>query len=351
MQIVEQVKQQLQVPYEAVCRELAVPYSSLMRWKRHRAAGEPAARRPGPANVGPHDQEALHGELLQLRHGRHRTAGTTSLHERYREQISRRDFQALVEAARREVREAEQARARRVEWLIPGLVWAMDDTEKPWLEQHAAYAHVVLDLGSRYLLRVLGDDELASGLRVALNLEALFAQYGPPLFLKLDGGGNYRHHEVRRQLAVHGVIPLLSPPHYPPYNGSVERVHQQLEQHVENRIGAEPLEARILRLECELSAHELNHKPRVSLGGRTACAALRYGRPVLTLFNRRKREEVFETIKSLAVDIAEELDEHTTASAETAFRYAAETWMQQNHMIRVTRNGEVLPPFYQIQSH
>ena len=53
-------------------------------------------------------------------------------------------------------------------------------------------------------------------------------------------------------------------------------------------------------------------------------------------------------IKSLAVDIAGELDQHTEAAAETAFRYAVETWMQLNQLIRVTRNGKVLPCFYQI---
>ena len=56
-------------------------------------------------------------------------------------------------------------------------------------------------------------------------------------------------------------------------------------------------------------------------------------------------------VKALAVDIVQELDEHTDVAAETAFRYAAETWMQLNHMINVTQNGKVLPPFYQIQSH
>ena len=44
------------------------------------------------------------------------------------------------------------------------------------------------------------------------------------------------------------------------------------------------------------------------------CAGLR---------GRRKRKEVFEEIKALAVDITQELDEHTNAAAETAFRCAA----------------------------
>lgn len=68
-------------------------------------------------------------------------------------------------------------------------------------------------------------------------------------------------------------------------------------------------------------------------------------------FERRERKEVYEQIITLAVDIAAQLPEHASALAETALRYATETWLQQNHMIRVTRNGQVLPLFYQIQSH
>jgi hypothetical protein len=90
---------------------------------------------------------------------------------------------------------------------------------------------------------------------------------------------------------------------------------------------------------------------RPCLGDRTACCALEEGRPAARRFGRRERKEVFEEIKTLAVDIAGQLEEHTNVAAETAFRYAAETWMQLNNIIRVTRNGEVLPPFYQFWSH
>ena len=92
-------------------------------------------------------------------------------------------------------------------------------------------------------------------------------------------------------------------------------------------------------------------KGRRSLGWRTACFTLEAGRRQVQGFDRRHRKEVFEEIRRLAVDITEKLDEHTGAIAETAFRYASETWMQSNNMIRVTRNGEVLPIFYRFRSH
>jgi transposase InsO family protein len=249
------------------------------------------------------------------------------------------------------LRQEEQALERRIDWLIPGAVWSMDDTKKHWLKERFGHMHLVMDLGSRYNLRALGAEMQANGGLVAGNLEDLFQQYGPPLFMKMDGGSNFKHHEVRRTLAEHWVIPLISPPYYPPYNGGIERGHQQMFRHLDARFGSETVGVRELRLECEVAGHEVNHKRRRSLGERTACYALERGRHLVGRFGRRERKEVFEEIKTLAVDIAEELDEHTNEAGETAFRYAAETWMQSNNMIRVIRNGEVLPPFYQIRSH
>ena len=147
------------------------------------------------------------------------------------------------------------------------------------------------------------------------------------------------------------MIPLVSPRHYPPYNGSVEREHQELLRQLNIRIGNEKISTYELRLECEVAGHEVNHMRRRSLGDRTACYTLEDGRPKIGQYGHRERKEVFEKIKIMAVDIVEALGEHTEVACETAFRYAAETWMQQNNMIRVTQNGEVLPLFYRFQSH
>lgn len=351
MEIVEQVKQELRAPYKAVCRELGVSRSSLLRWKSRRQAGKAVVSQPGPAKVEPLNLDALHEEILELAHGRQRTRGAGALYDRYGDRISRRDLHALVEATRRELRQEAQALERRINWLVPGTVWSMDDTRKHWLENGFGHMHLVMDLASRYNLRALGNEVQANGNLVAGNLEDLFRQYGPPLFMKMDGGSNFKHHEVRNLLGDFGVIPLVSPRHYPPYNGGVERQHQELMRHLAARIGNETVSVRELRLECDLTGHEVNHKRRRSLGDRTACYTLECGRHQRDRFGRRERKEVFEEIKTLAVDIAEQLNQHTLALAETAFRYAAETWMQSNNMIRVTRNGEVLPIFYRFQSH
>lgn len=357
MQVVEQTRRELDMPYAALCQELRLPYSSLMRWRHRREAEAPAVGKPGPSKVEPLDLEGLHREIGQMEHGRERTRGTGALYERHREEISRRDLHELVEATRRELRQEKQALERRVEWLVPGAVWSMDDTKQHWLNGESlqgrdfGHAHLVLDLGSRYNLRLLGAEVQANGWKVAANLEDLFQRHGAPLFLKMDGGKNFAHHEVRRVLAEAWVIPLVSPPYYPPYNGGVERAFEELLRELNSRIGAERLNPRELRVECEISAHEVNHKKRRSLGGQTACRALESGRSLSSGLGRRERKEVFEQIEALAVDIAALLDQHSGRVHEIAFRYAAETWMQENNVIRVTRNGEVLPSFYRFQSH
>jgi transposase InsO family protein len=304
--------------------------------------------KPGPAKVEPLNVGALTLDILRLRYGRKRTGGFGELYERYRNQISRRDLQCLVEAIRREMRRDELALMRRIEWLVPGQVWSVDDAELDVLLQGKGKLHLVRDLGSRYVLRGLGDEVMQRGERVADNLADLVRIHGAPLFLKRDNGSNLNHRAVNEVLGELGIIPLNSPPYYPPYNGGIERAQDEMKRHLVMRLGAEPVGARVFRLECEVTGHELNHRRRAVLGGRTACQALTDARGTMRVFGRRERREVYEEIQGLAVDIMEVLDEHTVAAAETAFRYAAETWMQLNQFIRVIQNGKVLPCFYQI---
>jgi len=347
VEAVEKVKRSAGEPYGAVCRELEVAYSSLMRWKSRREEGKSLVEKPGPAKVEPLKVAELNAEILNLDHGEKRTAGSGALYGRYCDQISRRDFQALVEATRRELRRQKDALERRVEWLTPGLVWSMDDTQTQCLVTGVGHMHLIQDLGSRYKLRVLGEEVLTKGNLVAGNLVDLFGRYGAPLFLKRDNGKNLNHHEVNEVLGEFGVIPLNSPAYYPPYNGGIERAQLEMKRELEVRIGGEMVDARVFRLECEVTGHEVNHKRRRSLGWQTPCQVLATGRPWVRLFGRRQRKEVYEQIKGMAIDIAAELDEHTDAAAETAFRYAVETWMQLKGLIRVSRNGQVLPCFLQ----
>ena len=351
IETVQSVKQTTREPYASVCRELGVDYSSLMRWKSRQAAGADIVRKPGPGKVGPLDLDALTAEICQLAHGRERTHGTGALYALHHEEISRRAFQALVADARAECLREKQAQARQIDWLAPSLVWSMDDAEVETCDDRRVHLHVAHDLGSRYTLCVLGDDALADGPTIARNLVRLFKQHGAPLFFKRDNGSNLNHAEVNKVLAEYRVIPLNSPAYYPPYNGGMEHKQWEIKQHLKNRFADGPTCQSVLVLAAEICGHDLNHLRRPILGNRTACQAMESGRPVLRQFHRRKRKEAFQKIKALAVDIAANLEQHTVLDAEVAFRHAAESWMQSNNIIRVRRNGQVLPTSYRFQSH
>jgi transposase InsO family protein len=348
---VQSVKQTTGKPYLAVCRELAVPYASLMRWKRRQASGAAVIQRPGPGKVGPLDLHALAAQIRQLACGRERTHGTGALYAQHRTAISRRDLRSLVAAVRDEVQRAKQALARRIAWLVPSLIWSMDDAEIETSDGRLVHLHVVHDLGSRYTLCVLGDDALADGWTIARNLAALFKRYGAPLFFKRDNGSNLNHAAVNELLGERGVIPINSPPHYPPYNGAMEHKQREIKEHLASRFGTGPADIPAFCLAAEICGHDLNHLRRPILEHRTACCALESGRPILRQFHMRKRKEVFEAIKMLAVDIEAQLGQHIHTDEEVSFRYAAESWMQFNNIIRVSRNGQVLPPLYRFQSH
>jgi hypothetical protein len=52
------------------------------------------------------------------------------------------------------------------------------------------------------------------------------------LVLKTDGGSEFKAEEFGRMLRRHGVTHLVSPPHYPRYNGSIEAGIGSLKTHV-----------------------------------------------------------------------------------------------------------------------
>ncbi len=352
IEVVESLKGRTEEPYRGLCRDLGLPYSSLMRWRTRRKKGRAAVDQPGLRKTGPLDLSALYDGIRGLSFHRRRVGGARALHERFQSQVSRRDLYAMVKNVHLELEGKEEAVERRIEWLVPGLVWAMDDMEKAWLERYRAYVLLAHDCGSRYAVGIQGDDTKPNGLVTAAMTERLFDEAGMcPLFFKHDRGSNFMSREMQEVLSARHVIPLISPRHYPPYNGGMERAHQEIIRRVDCLLGVQKADGRTFRLACEVSRHQVNHLCRASLSGLTACHVFEEARPFMQAVGRRQRREAYEEITALSVDIVEELGEYTSKARETAFRHAAETWMQLNNMIRVTQNGRVLPTSYQIRSH
>jgi transposase InsO family protein len=346
-----QLKQQVHWPYERLCASTGLSYASFRRWKRRLDCGQPAVFKPGPRKVVPLRLEDLRTVLYHLKHGHQRSCGVGSVYQQYRDQISRRDLQMLTRTMRRELAHQHRADLRHIIWKIPGLVWSLDDAELARFARGKLHLHQVQDLASRYKFtpwvgeRVLGET-------VAGHLEHLFLRYGPPLVLKRDNGSNLNQHAVDALLARYLVIPLNSPPHYPPYNGGIERAIREMKTPLHQMILASgPIPESQAQSWAEMLASELNHNPRGCLEGQIACRVFQDTKSVRKAYNLRKRKKIFDWINDLTRSLVQASAAHTQRQAEAARRLAVETWLQRNGVIIVTQNKKVLPIFPEKSAH
>jgi len=345
------LKRQVRWPYPRLCASLGLPYASFRRWKHRLEGGQPAFLQPGPQKVAPLNLEELRVALCRLKHGPQRSRGVGRLYRQYQDQISRRDLQALIEAVRHEHARQQQAELRHITWHVPGLVWSLDDAELARFAHHKLYLHQVQDLASRYKFTPWVGERVW-GETVAVHLEQLFLRHGPPLVLKRDNGSNLNHQAVDEVLARHLVIPLNSPPHYPPYNGGMECAVRELKTPLVKRIfdhGSMP-EPQV-QVWAEVLAHDLNHRSRDCLDGQVACKVFQDAKPALKAYTLRKRKEIFDCINELTRALIQVSAVHTQHQVETARRLAVETWLQRNGVITITHNQKVLPLLLEKTAH
>ena len=187
---------------------------------------------------------------------------------------------------------------------------------------------------------------------MALHLEQLFEQHGPPLVLKRDNGSNLNQQAVDEVLARYRVIPLNSPPHYPPYNGGTEHAMRELKALLLEKIldsGSKPESP--VQVWAEVLAHELNHRSRPCLQGRVACEVFQQAKSALKVYTLHKRKEAFEWINELTRLLIQAWVVRTPRQAETARRLAVETWLQRNGVITVSQNAKVSPIFPEKTAH
>ena len=128
----------------------------------------------------------------------------------------------IQQKCRRQWRDGHAVVTERLHWLVPGAVWAGDFTElEASIDGCFDYALSTRDLASRMHLLALptqGEDA-----RIAVPaIEELFRQHGAPLVYKTDNGSAFISVEFRDLLDRWDVIPLLSPPCTPRYNGAAE---------------------------------------------------------------------------------------------------------------------------------
>ena len=196
------------------------------------------------------------------------------------------------------------------------------------------------DLSSQYKFPPLATRYLSCGEAVAGHLNRHFTLFGPPLFIKHDNGGNLNHMVVNELLEEAMVIPINSPVKNAPYNGAVEHSQGELKGFLKTwRDKAGNLDQ--LFLLVETAAHDLNHRPRRSLGGKTACQCY-FGNDRMR-YSKRKRQAAYRWIRDLALDLSEKVGEDTLSAV--TWRIAAKTWLVKNKLVTILKPGKVLPHF------
>jgi hypothetical protein len=170
------------------------------------------------------------------------------------------------------------------------------------------------------------------------------------MFLKRDNGSPFNHRAVDEVLARFGVLPLNNPPYFPRYNGAKEKSIRDLKTALDQRLHATPGELSAFTLAVELTTHDLNHRSRRCLNGRTACAVF-HDVAQQRRWNQRQRKMIFRLLlQRFGAMIGKTANGHQPQPA-TLWRVVVESWLRCQGLIVVRQNQNVSPAFTKKWSH
>lgn len=341
LNVIEQIREKTRMPYQAICNTVQLPYPSFKRWHKRRKADTPLVRQPGPPKVAPPDFNMLTQDIAALSHGQNRTQGTGALYARYAPCVSRRELQNLVELARHDQHALYRQNLRRIGWNVPNVAWSMDPCEYEQRDEYGdkVYLNQMQDLAARYKFNPMTGD-VPCGEDIAVYLAATFDRFGAPLFFKRDNGSNLNHHAVDAALREYFVIPVNSPPHYPPYNGAIEEAQTELKTGLAAKLARSPHCPREhLNAYASTVEHDLNHQPRPCLNGRNSCQVYFANKRA---FSKWERRDTYDWIANVRNDIVSS----DGVQLQAAWRIAVEAWLKKKGYITVSINGKVLPDFF-----
>ena len=344
MEIVEKMKEQTRMPFEAICSTLHLSLGSFNRWRDRIRRDKVFINPPGPKKVESFDPSVLDTEIRLLDHARKRSAGTTALYQRHRFSISRRELGRMVERVRQDLESNRRGHLRRIEWLTPGVVWAMDGTEYDAGLAGKIYLCNTQDLGSRYKFLPMAGGYPA-GEEIAGYLSEKFDRYGAPLVLKRDNEGNMNHRAINDLLSESFVLPLNSPEYYAPYNGAIEESQREVKRCLRDKLALDlPTLGDHITAYAEAAINDLNHRHRPCLNGKTSCEAfiVSANRPA---FTKRERREFYDWVMERVQRILSTMDPSGQAERESAWRIAVESWLKSRGFIEVHINSKVSPNF------
>jgi hypothetical protein len=253
----------------------------------------------------------------------------------------------MVERVRHDLEADRRAHLRWIEWLTPGVVWAMDFTGYDLGMADKIYLHNTQDLGSRYKFLPMAG-EYPGGEEVAGYLSEKFDRYGAPLVLKRDNEGNMNHSAINDVLAEFFVFPLNNPEYYAPYNGAIEESQREVKSCLRKKLMEGLLDpGNHVTAYAEAAVNDLNHRIRPCLNGKTSCQAFfeSGNRPT---FTKRERRGIYDWVMERVERILLTMNQSGQAVRESAWRIAVESWLRSKGYIKVHINQKchpILPPF------
>ena len=335
------------MPYKMICKTLQLPLGSFNRWRCRIREGSVLINPPGPRKVQPFAPSVLDAEIRLLAHGRKRSTGTTGLYQRHRLSLSRRELGRMVERVRQDLWADYRQHLRRIEWLMPGVAWAMDGTEYDVGLAGKVYLCNMQDLSSRYKFLPLAG-EYPVGEEIAGYLSEKFDRYGAPLVLKRDNEGNMNHAAVNEVLEEFFILSLNSPEYYAPYNGAIEESQREVKTCLREKLSLALPECRDhLPAYAEAAVNDLNHRVRPCLNGKTSCQVF-FAPTRKPVFTKRERREIYDSIMEKVERILSAMRQPTQTVRELAWRIALESWLRSKGYIKVYINQKCHPilPFF-----
>jgi len=337
-------KQRTGLSYRDLCQAMDVSHRTFKRWKKRKENGQTLLRSPGPSKTAPFDPAVLSGELSLLPHGTHRTLGIGRLYGKYGDSLSRREIACMAAEVRAEQNDIQRRNLCRVEWLVPGVVWAIDGTEYAG-ESGKIQIMTVRDICSKYLFRPMVTEWTPCCEDVGGHMAKLWNDFETSQFVKMDNGLNLICQSVMQTLADNRVIPLISPPEYPRYNGSLENAQADIKEAIGLSL---PLGRRVsleeFKLHAALAANDLNHRPREVLKGKNPCQVF-HDESRRIRFTQPERTAIYDWINKTQESILKEVQVLSKRTIATAKRKAIEAWLLKNNIIRLTLNGKSVTQF------
>jgi hypothetical protein len=342
VEIIENMKERTEMPYGVICKTLQLPLASFNRWRLRIREEVVLINSPGPKKVEPFDPSVLDTEIQSLDHGVKRSTGTTDLYQQYRFSVSRRELGRMVEQVRQDLEADRRKQMRRIEWLTPGVVWAMDFTEYDLGMAGKIYLHNTQDLGSRYkFLPMAGGYPV--GEEVAGYLSEKIDRYGAPLVLKRDNEGNMNHSAINDVLAESFVLPLNNPEYYAPYNGAIEESQREVKSCLREKLalGSPDCQNHVTAY-AEAAVNDLNHRVRPCLNGKTSCQVF-FTSADKPVFTKRERRGIYDWVMERVERILSAMKQSGHSVRESAWRIAMESWLKSRGHIKVHINQKCHP--------